>query len=181
MQKKSGRKHNKKNGLPLHIHTKLRALRKAEKKLWLSNGYQPVSDEELAKDLRWNLKRVRDYRMYARYGYFSIDSPVKSEDGGTATYAEVIPDEGLLSVETELYRAAGLAFLPEMMLKLPAREERILRLRFGIKVEEHTLEQIGNMLSLSKERIRQLEERALKKLKQEMNTRGMKEYALETV
>ena len=113
--------------------------------------------------MRIPMARLQDIANQGR-ATISLDAPIGDDEG--ARIGDQIPDESVVSpidvlASTEVVEAANLA-----LARLTVREERVLRLRFGIGgAGEQTLEQIGRQFSLTRERIRQIEAKALQKLR----------------
>ena len=94
----------------------------------------------------------------------SLDKPVGDEDG--RRFLDFLPDEGQVSAYERLAQDDSKRQVGELLLKLSPIEAHILRSRFGLDDdEERTLKEIGDQYSLSRERIRQLQEQALAKLR----------------
>jgi RNA polymerase primary sigma factor len=112
---------------------------------------------------------LRVYRSY-----LSLDAPISSE--GDVSHLDLLQSKTLPSVE-EMYIKSTLAQeMRELLSQLPAREQQILRLRFGFDDEPQTLEEIGKMLGLSRERVRQIEKRAKDLLRSKAKTKALKDY-----
>jgi RNA polymerase primary sigma factor len=101
-------------------------------------------------------------------------------DDGTATLAETIADPTQPTPLEEVSHALLREDIQAAMMYLTAREREILRLRYGLESDQPmTLEQIGKQLSLTRERVRQLESEALKKLRDPLLGRRLRGYAEE--
>jgi RNA polymerase primary sigma factor len=153
--------------LPVHANELLSRVHLVRKQLTARLGRVPSNDElALASNMR--VERVQDIVAYARTTV-SLDAPV-NEDDGAARLGDLIADDSAVS-PVEAVASGEVAEAARMALaRLTGREERVLRLRFGIGGNgEQTLEQIGRQFSLTRERIRQIEARALQKLR---NGRG---------
>ena len=149
--------------LPVHAHEMLVKLRWVELDMWQELNRAPT-EEELAERVGLTLPRLRDIRM-AGQELRSLDAP--SGPGVDANLTALLPDLGAddperLATSTDL-RAALLAALA----RLEARERTVLELRYGIvDGKVHTLEEIGTVFGVTRERIRQIELRGLRKLAQ---------------
>jgi RNA polymerase primary sigma factor len=98
----------------------------------------------------------------------SLDAQIDGDDSGS--YAETISDEKAESPHDKLDRKAGAVMMREIVQTLDQRERVILRLRFGLDGESpKTLDEIGQELGVSSERVRQLQKAALKKVRCRMN------------
>jgi RNA polymerase primary sigma factor len=148
--------------LPVHANEVLSRVHTMRKRLTARRGH-PVSSEELAESLGMSVERLTEVAGFGRTT-ISLDTPVGEDD--SACIGDQIPDETVASptdtlAKNEVVEEARLA-----LAGLTSREARILRLRFGIdQTEEQTLEQIGREFSLTRERIRQIEAKALHKLR----------------
>lgn len=154
--------------LPVHVVDRLAHMRKAEVKLREVLDREPT-DEELADELELDTRRVRRYREASR-APVSLDAPIEDDD--SSRIADVVADPNaaapfdrvLLETDTELVR--------EVLATLNERENKILTLRFGLaNGNPLTLEEIGVKLNLTRERIRQIQDLALKKLRAKMEAR----------
>jgi RNA polymerase primary sigma factor len=148
--------------LPVHANEALNRLNVARAQLAARLGRTP-SVEELSATLRMPVRQLEDLAGHART-MLSLDAPVGDEDGWRI--ADQISDQTVAGpievvMGNESVEEAHLA-----LARLSVREERVLRLRFGIGgAGEQTLAQIGREFSLTRERIRQIESQALKKLR----------------
>jgi RNA polymerase primary sigma factor len=148
--------------LPVHANEVLMRVYSVRKRLTARLGH-PVSSEELAEALGMSVQRLMEIAEFGRTT-ISLDTPVGEEDG--AHIGDQIPDETVASPTEALSKSEVAEEARLALAGLTSREERILRLRFGIgEVGEQTLEQIGRQFSLTRERIRQIEAKALRKLR----------------
>jgi RNA polymerase primary sigma factor len=146
--------------MPVHIVERLQQLNRAERNLWTALGREPTGDE-IAEEANLTLDQAKDVWAAARAST-SLDAPVgDSEDtvlGDFVVGEGPLPDE---QVEDAL-RSETLALA---LRSLPDRQRTILVLRFGLDDgEAKTLEEIGRRLGLTRERVRQIEGEALKRL-----------------
>ena len=149
--------------LPVHIVDKLFHLRRAAAKLEETLGREPT-DEELAEDLKFPVARVKQLRR-AAVRPTSLDAPIGDDE--TNRVADVVKDESADTPYEQLEEKTNSALVHEMVETLDAREQAILRQRFGLDGgDRKTLEEIGEQFGVTRERIRQIEEIALKKLRQ---------------
>ncbi len=157
--------------LPIHIVDKLFHLRKAEAKLHDILGREP-SDEELGDELGFTARRVRQLRT-ASIRPASLEAPMGDDDSNTIS--EVVSDENADTPYEELEGKANAGLIQELVAHLDPREQKILRRRFGLDGDDElTLEEVGEEFGVTRERIRQIQEVALKKLRKKIE-------ALETV
>ncbi|HNQ74814.1 MAG TPA: sigma-70 family RNA polymerase sigma factor [Verrucomicrobiota bacterium] len=154
--------------LPVHVVDRVAELRRAELKLREKFNHEPT-DEELAHELQLDERRVRRYRQAAK-APLSLDAPIGDDDSNSIS--EVVADPNAALPYDRLVTETDTDLVREVMAKLPEREYKILSLRFGLKDgRERTLEEIGDHFGLTRERIRQIQEQALKKLRNRMEAR----------
>ncbi|MGC3957151.1 MAG: sigma-70 family RNA polymerase sigma factor [Verrucomicrobiota bacterium] len=149
--------------LPVHIADRIYHLSQAEVRLRGHLG-RDATDEELAVELNTTVKRLEKLRRAAARPA-SLDAPLG--DDSTSTIAEVVADENAATPFEQLQNRTETALVRQLVENLSEREAKILRLRFGLDSgQEQTLETIGRKLKLTRERIRQLQNMALQKLRQ---------------
>ncbi len=148
--------------LPVHVIESLSRLNQERRKL-AAELNRPPSVREVAERLEWPVAKVR-FLLEAARTPVSLETPLG--DDNEATTGELIPDRQVDSPE-EAAIASDLAHaVEEAMAPLSQREREVLRLRFGLgRPREHTLDEIGRRLSLTRERVRQIQMRALAKIK----------------
>lgn len=148
--------------LPVHISDKIRKVKRASQQLAQEMDREPAA-EDIAAQIDMSPQEVYDLLRFAQRA-ISFDKPIGHE--GDATVGNFVPDR-----ETQAPLAAVLDIevaeeLHKALATLPARQERILRLRYGLEDgRAHTLEEIGEKFDLTRERIRQLEKEALETLR----------------
>ena len=161
--------------LPSHVVERLGILQRAATKLTEELGREP-SDEELAAETGLNERKVKQYRR-ASAAPASLDAPI-GDDGDSNRIADVVADEKATLPSDELSAHMDLDLMNELLGSLNEREVKILRHRYGLDGEqEKTLEQIGDDYGLTRERIRQIENAALNKLRKRMAKRDAMHFA----
>lgn len=152
--------------LPVHVVDKVAHIRRAETRLRDALGREP-SDEEVADELGINARRIRQYRDASR-APVSLDSPVGDDD--SSSVSELVADANAAAPYERLDKETELSSVQEALATLDERERKILSLRFGLHDggSEKTLEEVGEHFGLTRERIRQIQEIALKKLRNKM-------------
>ena len=151
--------------LPIHMVDKLSRMRRAASKLQDILGREPT-DDELAGELG---KTEAEVAFMKRVGTqtVSLDEPVNTND--SLRLEEKVADERADDPYEALALQASLKLLSQSLTKLNARESEILRCRFGLDGEkEKTLEEVGLKFGVTRERIRQLQNMALKRLRKMM-------------
>jgi len=148
--------------LPVHVVDKVAHIRRASMKLQELFGREP-DDDEIAGELGISAKRVRQYRS-AAVAPMSLDASLGDDDSNRI--ADVVEDERAETPYQELEEKANTSMVRDLLGKLDPREAAVLRLRFNLGGErEETLEEIGERFGVTRERIRQIQENALKKLR----------------
>lgn len=148
--------------LPVHVADKIYQLSQAEVRLRHLLGRE-ATDDELAVELGIKVVRIAKLRRAAARPS-SLDAPLGDEK--SSTIAEVVADENARSPFEHLRDQTEVKLIRELVEKLPEREARIIRFRFGLDDgTERTLEDVGRRFKLTRERIRQLQNLALTKLR----------------
>jgi RNA polymerase primary sigma factor len=148
--------------LPVHIHELLLQVGRAKIALKNELGREPT-DVEVAGAAGMRVERVRELNGFASHT-LSLETPVGKE--GDATLAEFVPDEGAGMEFDEVLTGIHRDDAMKVIGTLNAREQKIIALRFGLHGGEPlTLEEVGKQFGLTRERIRQLEAKALAKLR----------------
>ena len=148
--------------LPVHLVDKISKMRRTAMHLQEELGREPT-DEELAGELGTTSARVSQMRM-ASIRPASLDAPIGDEDSNT--FSEVVQDENAESPYEMLEDKTVTGMLQEMVTKLDPREATILSYRFGLDGgTEKTLEEVGEKFGVTRERVRQIQNIALRKLR----------------
>lgn len=156
--------------LPIHITEKLNKIKKAQRQLAQENG-RSASIPELAEELGLTTKQVRDYLEKSRQP-LSLD--LRVGDNNDTELIELLEDDGLTPDDYATH-AALKRDLERLLDDLTSQQQEVLSLRFGLRDgQPHTLAKIGEHLSISRERVRQIEREALAKLRKRKNE--MDEY-----
>ncbi len=146
--------------MPVHIVERLQKLNRAERNLWTSLGREPTP-EEIAEEANLSIAQAKEVWAAARSSA-SLDAPVGDSDD--TVLGDFVAGEGPLPDEQveDALRSQTLAIA---LRSLPDRQRMVLVLRFGLEDgEPNTLEEIGRRLGLTRERVRQIEGEALKRL-----------------
>src|SRR5271170_2933835 len=154
--------------LPVHVFDKMTHIRRAEVKLREMLDREPT-DEEVADNLGLNPRRIRQYREAAR-APVSLDSPVSIDD--STSISEHVADANAAAPFDEIVKHSDNELMREVLATLDARESRILSMRFGLdNGRPKTLEEVGERLGVTRERIRQIQEHALQKMRVKIENR----------
>ena len=148
--------------IPVHMVETINRLNKEKKKLTTELGHEPTT-KQLAKAMKMSEEKVEEVIQIAM-DPISLDKPVGDEDDSIV--ADFIADQSAISPESNAERVMLKEKIQGFLSKLKERERRVLELRFGIN-DDHprTLEEVGKELKVTRERIRQIEDKALKKLR----------------
>jgi RNA polymerase primary sigma factor len=145
--------------LPVHVEDQLRQLARVDRTLAGELGRAPTS-EELARRAGVPVRKVRDLLEAARRTY-SLEMPLSetTQLGDMLEDTQIAPPDAAVLVEDEARQ------VQRALAALSEQQQQVLRLRFGLDDGEHTLEEIGQRFGLTRERIRQIEARALQRLR----------------
>jgi len=160
--------------VPVHLIEKINRISRTSSELEQELGREP-KDDEVAERLDMDVEDVRRARRIARQPV-SLEAPVGDEEGDTQL-ADFIEDEDSPSPAEDALEDDLREHTKEMLSSLTPREEKIIRMRFGIgEKTDHTLEEVGQDFNLTRERIRQIESKALKKLQKNSNAPDLKAF-----
>ncbi|HUL51909.1 MAG TPA: RNA polymerase sigma factor RpoD/SigA [Opitutaceae bacterium] len=152
--------------LPVHLVDKISKMRRAAMALAEEFGREP-SDEEVAMELGIPVNKVAHLKSVS-IRPTSLDAPI-GEDGDSATFGEIVGDENATSPYENVREHNLRSDLSRMINSLDRREADILRMRFGLDGhDELTLEEVGKKFKVTRERVRQLQNLALQKIRKLM-------------
>jgi len=158
--------------LPEHIIELILRINEVEEEFLHRNGRRPTL-EELAARLDLPVEKIRQAKEAATQP-LSLETPLSERE--EETLGEILGTKGPSPPE-EIARELLLSELEESLKELPEREREILELRYGLKGREPlTLEEIGRLLGISRERVRQLEAQALERLRDPTISRRLRRY-----
>ena len=159
--------------LPVHMFEAINKLVRTSRYLVQEYGREPTP-EEIANKMEIPLERVRKVMKMAREP-ISLETPIGEEEN--SQLGDFIEDKGVVS-PSDVVISSNLAEQTRKILSsLTTREEKILRMRFGIGEKSyHTLEEVGQDFDLTRERIRQIEEKALRRLRHPSRGKHLKEF-----
>jgi RNA polymerase primary sigma factor len=157
--------------IPVHIAEREQKISRADREL-TAKLERPPTDEELAKHTKLPLKQVREVRDAAR-AVTSLEKPLGADDD-SAVYGDLIASQQA-DVEEEVHVSLTVDALHRAIQELPERHAEIIRLRYGLDgdSEPKSLEEIGRILGITRERVRQLETEALRKLAEKRELAGL--------
>jgi RNA polymerase primary sigma factor len=148
--------------LPVHMVEAINKLAKCTRQLVQELGREPTS-EELARRMAVGIEKVRSARKIAQTP-ISLETPIGEEQD--SHLGDFIEDKGVISPADAALRISLQETMASILKKLSPREERIIRMRFGFEDgNSHTLEEVGQIFDVTRERIRQIEAKALRKLR----------------
>jgi RNA polymerase primary sigma factor len=159
--------------VPVHMIDRIRQMYKVARSLEQEQG-RPPSVEELAEALDVDDRKVQ-WMLQVSWLPLSLESPVgDDEDSELGMFVE---DESTPTPSQTTYQKLLSEKVEEILATLSPREARILRLRFGLENgRSYTLEEVGEKFGLTRERIRQIEGKALRRLRHPMRSRQLREY-----
>ncbi len=156
--------------LPLNKISLLRDISKASRKLNQDRASEPDM-EEISAELDVPAKEIIETTLSART-VCSLDEPFFDDE---ISLRDILVDEAMAPPDADILRESALIQLEAVLGLLEERESRIIRLYFGLNGNKAlTLEEIGDMMNLTRERIRQLKERALSKLRHRIFYQALK-------
>ena len=162
--------------IPVHMVETINKLLRASRKLTAELNREPTT-EEIAKEMDIDVEKV-DYIMRIKQDIASLDQSVgKDGDDEDSVLGDFVEDEERISPEDSAANQMLKEQLAEIISTLSEREQKIIKLRFGIGGgRPHTLEEVGAEFSVTRERIRQIEAKALSKLRKNKDTKKLQEY-----
>ena len=159
--------------VPVHMVETINKLSRCQRQLTLELNREPT-DEELAKKMNMTPEKVREVIKIAQ-DPVSLETPIGEEDD--SHLGDFVPDESNMSPEDFTIHEMLKEEIGDVLLTLTEREEQVLRLRFGLDDgSSKTLEEVGQMFGVTRERIRQIEAKALRKLRHPSRSRKLKDF-----
>ena len=162
--------------IPVHMVETINKVLRTTRKLTTELNREP-SIEEIAKELDMDVDKV-EYVMRIKQDIASLDASVgRDGDDEDSVLGDFVEDEERVSPEDSAANQILKEQLAEIIATLSDREQKIIKMRFGIGGERpHTLEEVGYEFSVTRERIRQIEAKALSKLRKHKDTKKLHEY-----
>ena len=159
--------------IPVHMVETINKLIKTSRHLLQTLGREPTP-EEIAKELEMPVEKVREILKVAQEP-ISLETPVGEED--ESNLGNFIPDEDAPSPSEQAADTLLREHIEEVMQTLTPREAKVLKLRFGLEDGRmRTLEEVGKEFDVTRERIRQIEAKALRKLRHPSRSKKLKDF-----
>jgi len=159
--------------IPVHMIETINKIVRTQRQIMSEFGREPTP-EELAKKLAMPLEKVRKVLKIAKEPV-SLETPVGDEED--SSLGDFIEDKNALQPLDTAIQSNLSESTTKILASLTPREERVLRMRFGIGMNtDHTLEEVGLQFSVTRERIRQIEAKALRKLKHPSRSKQLKSF-----
>lgn len=159
--------------IPVHMIETINKLVRTSRQMLAEMGREPVP-EELATRLSMPLEKVRKVLKIAKEPV-SLEAPVGDEED--SSLGDFIADDSALQPLDSAIHSNLKETCTRILASLTPREERVLRMRFGIGMNtDHTLEEVGQQFNVTRERIRQIEAKALRKLKHPSRSRKLRSF-----
>ena len=159
--------------IPVHMVETITKVKKMQSQLLHENGCEP-SEDEIAEQLGMTTDKVREIIRIAQ-DPVSLETPIGEEED--SHLGDFIPDEDAVAPADEACNSVLRQMLGEVLDTLTEREKRVIILRFGlIDGRQRTLEEVGQEFQVTRERIRQIETKALRKLRHPTRSRKLKDF-----
>ena len=159
--------------IPVHMVETINKVKKISSQLLHQNGHEPTADE-IAEELEMPVDKVRDIMRVAQEPV-SLETPIGEEED--SHLGDFIPDDDAPAPADAASHTLLREQLNEVLDTLTPREEKVLRLRFGLEDgRSRTLEEVGKEFKVTRERIRQIEAKALRKLRHPSRSKILKDY-----
>jgi len=160
--------------IPVHMVETINKLLRTQRRLTQELNREPTN-EEIAKEMEIDVDKV-EHIMKIKQDISSLDSSIR-DDEEDSVLADFIEDEDTVSPEESATGQLLKEQVKDMLGALTEREQKILKLRFGLEDgKSHTLEEVGQEFSVTRERIRQIEAKALAKLRKHRDAKKLHDY-----
>jgi RNA polymerase primary sigma factor len=160
--------------IPVHMVETINKLLRTQRRLTQELNREPTNDE-IAKEMEIEVEKV-EHIMKIKQDISSLDASVR-DDEEDSVLADFIEDEDTISPEESATTQLLKEHVKDMLGALTEREQKILKLRFGLEDgRNHTLEEVGQEFSVTRERIRQIEAKALAKLRKHKDAKKLHDY-----
>ncbi len=159
--------------VPVHMVETINKMSRIQRQLTLELNREP-SDEEIAKKMGISVEKVREVLKISQEPV-SLETPIGEEED--SHLGDFLKDEGSLSPEEYTENEILKEEIKEVLMSLQAREQEVLELRFGLVDGTcHTLEEVGRKFNVTRERIRQIEAKALRKLRHPSRAKKLRDF-----
>jgi RNA polymerase primary sigma factor len=159
--------------IPVHMVETINRLRKISRQLLQQLGRRPT-EQEIAKRSHMSVDKVREIIKVSQIP-LSLEMPVGDEE--SSRLGDFVEDAGIQAPDDVVMHGLLREDLEDVMKNLTDREQTVLRLRFGLEDgHPRTLEEVGQVFNVTRERIRQIEAKALRKLKHPTRSKKLREY-----
>ncbi len=159
--------------VPVHMVETINKLARVQRQLTLELNREP-SEEELSEKMNISVEKIREIYKISQEPV-SLETPIGEEDD--SHLGDFIKDERNMSPEEYATNEILKDEISDVLLTLTEREEKVIKLRFGLEDgKSRTLEEVGQMFGVTRERIRQIEAKALRKLRHPSRSRKLKDY-----
>ena len=159
--------------IPVHMVETINKVKKVQSQLLHQNGHEPTPDE-IADEIDMPVDKVREIMRVAQEPV-SLETPIGEEED--SNLGDFIPDNDAPAPADAASHTMLREQLADVLSTLTPREEKVLRLRFGLEDgRSRTLEEVGKEFNVTRERIRQIEAKALRKLRHPSRSRKLKDY-----
>jgi RNA polymerase primary sigma factor len=160
--------------IPVHMVETINKLLRTQRRLTQEMNREPTN-EEIAKEMEIDVAKV-EHIMKIKQDISSLDASIR-DDEEESVLADFIEDEDTITPEESATGQLLKEQVKDMLGALTDREQKILKLRFGLEDgKQHTLEEVGQEFSVTRERIRQIEAKALAKLRKHKDARKLHDY-----
>jgi len=159
--------------IPVHMIEQINKVIKESRQLMQKYGREPTT-EEIAEKLGWSIARVKGIRSVAR-DPISLETPIGDDE--ETLLGDFIEDRESDNPASKTSYTLLQELINEVLCTLPEKEQKVLRMRFGLDDGySHTLEEVGYVFNVTRERIRQIEAKALRRLKHPTRSKKLKDY-----
>ncbi len=159
--------------IPVHMVETINKVKKVSSQLLHTNGHEPTADE-ISEELDMPVDKVREIMRVAQEPV-SLETPIGEEED--SHLGDFIPDDDAPAPQDAASHTLLKEQLAEVLDTLTPREEKVLRLRFGLEDgRSRTLEEVGKEFNVTRERIRQIEAKALRKLRHPSRSKKLKDF-----
>ena len=159
--------------IPVHMVETINKVKKVSSQLLHTNGHEPTADE-ISEELDMPVDKVREIMRVAQEPV-SLETPIGEEED--SHLGDFIPDDDAPAPQDAASHTVRKEQLSDVLDTLSPREEKVLRLRFGLEDgRSRTLEEVGKEFNVTRERIRQIEAKALRKLRHPSRSKKLKDF-----